>query len=60
MPKQSQDEKAQIERFIETSRALGCDQDKEKFEASLSAIAHFKPPPKTPKNPRNKKSKPAQ
>jgi hypothetical protein len=29
----------QIERFKETARALGCDEDKEKFEATLRNIA---------------------
>lgn len=33
----------QIERFLETARSLGCDQDKEKFEAALAKIAAHKP-----------------
>jgi hypothetical protein len=33
----------QIDRFIETARALGCDEDKEKFEAALAKIAAHKP-----------------
>ena len=33
----------QHERFIETARALGCDEDKDKFEAALGKIAAHKP-----------------
>ena len=51
---------AQFERFIETARSLGCDEDKEKFEATLGGIAKYRPPPKTTKSPKNKKHKPAQ
>jgi hypothetical protein len=50
----------QHSRFIETARALGCDEDKEKFEDVLGTIAQFKPPPKLAKGPKVKKSKPAQ
>jgi hypothetical protein len=35
--------KPQIERFIETARALECDEDKERFEAKLKRIAKAKP-----------------
>ena len=30
---------AQVDRFIETARALECDEDKERFEAKLGKIA---------------------
>jgi hypothetical protein len=33
----------QHKRFLETARALGCDEDKESFEASLRKIAASKP-----------------
>jgi hypothetical protein len=33
----------QIVRFRSTARALGCDDDKEKFEAALRKIAAHKP-----------------
>ncbi len=33
----------QIERFFDTARRLGCDEDKEKFEAQLGKIAARKP-----------------
>jgi hypothetical protein len=33
----------QINRFIDTARALGCDEDKEHFEAALGKIAAHKP-----------------
>jgi hypothetical protein len=31
--------KTQSDRFIEAARALGCDEDKERFEATLGKIA---------------------
>jgi hypothetical protein len=37
----------QFDRFVETARALGCDEDKERFEEALGKIARYKPPPKT-------------
>lgn len=48
---------AQHRRFVETARALGCDEDKDRFEAKLGEIARHKPPPKSEKT--TKKSKPA-
>jgi len=33
----------QIERFRETGRRLGCDEDKERFEAALGKIAVARP-----------------
>ena len=36
----------QHRRFIETARALECDEDKERFEAKLKRIAKAKPPEK--------------
>jgi hypothetical protein len=44
MPK---NEPTQIERFRAKARALGCDDDKEKFEATLKKIAAYKPKKKT-------------
>jgi hypothetical protein len=39
----------QHKRFIETARALECDEDKERFEEKLRRIATVKPkPPKSP------------
>ncbi len=35
--------KPQIERFRETARALGCDENKERFEATLGKIAAHTP-----------------
>jgi hypothetical protein len=42
---------AQINRFFETARALGCDEDKERFEEALGRIAARKPkkPPRSAK-----------
>jgi hypothetical protein len=34
---------SQVQRFIETARVLDCEEDKEKFEASLREIATPKP-----------------
>ena len=34
---------AQLTRFKETARALGCDEDKERFEAALGKVASHKP-----------------
>jgi hypothetical protein len=31
--------KKQVDRFIETARALECDEDKERFEAKMKRIA---------------------
>jgi hypothetical protein len=44
----------QIDRFIETARKQGCDEDKERFEAKLGEIARHKPAkePKAPKKER--------
>jgi hypothetical protein len=39
----SVDGKSQHERFIETARALECDEDKERFEEKLRRIATAKP-----------------
>jgi hypothetical protein len=50
----------QVARFKDVARALGCDEDKEKFEAALGAIVQYKPPPKPKKMPKAKKTKPAQ
>jgi hypothetical protein len=43
MSKLNEDSKPQIDRFRETARALGCDEDKEEFEAALGKIARHKP-----------------
>jgi hypothetical protein len=42
MPKLD-NEAAQISRFKSTSRALECDEDKDRFEAALGKIAAHKP-----------------
>lgn len=38
-----QSDKAQSERFIETARALGCDEDEAAFREKLRVIARQKP-----------------
>jgi hypothetical protein len=43
LPKKiAEDQKAQHERFIDTARALECDEDKERFEEKLGRIARAK------------------
>lgn len=54
----SEKEEDQLQRFIETARALGCDEDKERFEKALGEIARQKPSPHEPheaKKPKPKK-----
>lgn len=41
----------QFDRFVETARALGCDEDKDRFETQLGEIAGYKPAKEPPKNP---------
>jgi hypothetical protein len=50
MPKNPKPIKPQHDRFIETARALECDEDKERFEAKLKRIATTKSAP-TPRAP---------
>jgi hypothetical protein len=57
MSSKPQNPKEQYNRFIETARKLGCDEDKERFEESLGKIAAYKPPP--PKLKKSKTTKPA-
>ena len=51
MPKSSKpgEAKSQHERFVETARALECDEDKERFEEKLKKIAKAKPKTTTEK-----------
>lgn len=44
------DRQAQSARFIETARALGCDEDEAAFDEKLKVIARHKPKP-APKQP---------
>jgi pyruvate-formate lyase len=49
-PRKTENSKeSQSDRFIETARALECDEDKERFEEKLKRIAKAKPKP--PSNP---------
>jgi hypothetical protein len=48
--------RSHFNRFVETARKLGCDEDKERFEKSLGKIAAYKPPPVKPK--KSKATKP--
>jgi hypothetical protein len=56
-------ELSQFDRFVETARNLGCDEDKERFEKSLGNIAAYKPPKKESgaglKKPKLHRKKPA-
>jgi hypothetical protein len=49
-PKTGDTAKAQHQRFIETARALECDEDKARFEEKLKRIAKAKPKPKNAKS----------
>jgi hypothetical protein len=44
--KEKQITETQFDRFVETARKLGCDEDSERFEESLGKIAAYKPPKK--------------
>ena len=48
--KKTTDQKPQRERFIETARELGCDEDEAAFEEKLRRIATVKPKPKATTN----------
>jgi hypothetical protein len=50
---------SQFERFVETAHALGCDEDKERFEAALGKIAAHKPKKPSPAGPRSARLKKA-
>lgn len=43
--KNANTETHQIDRFIETARALGCDEDRAAFDEKLKAIVRHKPKP---------------
>ena len=45
----------QHKRFLDTARAVGCDEDKEKFEGSLRKIAAHKPSKGALKKPQPRK-----
>jgi len=46
MVKRDEDKDAQSRRFIETARALECDEDEAAFDEKLKRIAQAKPSPK--------------
>jgi hypothetical protein len=35
---------SQLKRFVESARALGCDESEERFDAALKKVAAHKPP----------------
>jgi hypothetical protein len=47
MGKPDADKESQRQRFIETARELGCDEDEAAFEEKLKRIATAKPKPKS-------------
>jgi hypothetical protein len=51
------EKQTQVQHFIETARALGCDEDKERFEEALGKFARHKPPPDGPKHSKKTKTK---
>ena len=48
------DKKPQSQRFIETARELGCDEDEAAFDEKLRRIASAKPKRKVPAQPKQK------
>ena len=54
MKEKNSKEEDQHQRFIDTARALGCDEDKEKFEAALRKVAAHKPDKNTKKKNKSK------
>lgn len=44
MNKLPEDEKSQREKFIETARAIGCDEDEAAFKARLKTLVTAPPP----------------
>jgi hypothetical protein len=55
-PKPKADAKAQHQRFIETARELGCDEDEAAFDEKLKRIATAKPKPKPKQKSSTKKT----
>jgi hypothetical protein len=51
---QDKQNRAQPDRFIETARALGCDEDKERFEETLGGVAARKTEKPVLKKPRRR------
>jgi hypothetical protein len=51
--KKTDDFSAQQKRFIETARALECDEDKERFEAKMKRIAKARAPDKKHEPPKS-------
>lgn len=56
MSKKANAKESQLERFVETARGLGCDEDKERFEGALSAVAKSRV--RTPEERRPERSPP--
>jgi hypothetical protein len=54
-PMKTPDEKGQSERFIETARALECDEDEAAFDEKLKRIATAKPKPSSTNRPRKRR-----
>jgi hypothetical protein len=52
--KPSPDDSEQFKRFIETARALDCDEDEAAFDEKLKRIATAKPMPKSKRQPKPK------
>jgi hypothetical protein len=51
-PPKPQREQSQRDRFVETARALECDEDKRRFEDNLGQIARAKPAAKPAAKPK--------
>ena len=44
LPKREQSRQAQVDKFREAARELGCDESEERFDATLERIAKAPPP----------------
>ena len=51
--------KSQHREFVETARALECDESEERFDEALKKVAGHKPSLATSAEPKDRKSKPA-
>lgn len=49
-------DKGQVDSFIATARALGCDEDPAHFDEILKKVARHKPPPNAPPEPKKPKT----
>jgi hypothetical protein len=59
MPNRRTEDNAQSQRFIDTARELGCDEDEAAFEEKLKRIAMAKPTMKNEPKPKRRATAPS-